>query len=172
MAGKKKASGSVDLAAGHKPRTTYPEKVQDASAGEPHDVTAPRLTKTAKIKEMARCLAMEMAVVRPKDIVEALKKEGITVSSPQVSMSLRGTGLAVRQQRTYRGSGHEPASHLRIAGSNMSIDDLLKAREYVRQIGSVEKAIAALQTYREFHSQRDLESEREPYAGAGENTAI
>lgn len=117
-----------------------------------------RLNKTALIRKTAQELQTKMPLVRPRDIVKALEKQGVDVTSPQVSMALRGTNLAYRQKRTYAG---RPQRNLSQRAADVSVDDVLKAREFVRQIGSVEKADAALFAYRQFRDDAVLRASHE-----------
>ena len=129
------------------------------------------LNKTREIREMARALAETGEAVRPRDVVKALQARKIDVSSPQVSAALKGTGLAVRQKRRYLGRGLQRPP-LRFTGPSVSIDDLLKARDYVERIGSVEKAVAALLAYRNFDDQKASQPQPEPTAGSQLDAAV
>lgn len=147
------------------------KKARKSSAAKRGSADSSRLNKTREIRETAKALAKTGEVVRPRDVVKALQARKIDVSSPQVSAALRGTGLAVRQKRRYLGRGLQRPP-LRFAGPSVSIDDLLKARDYVERIGSVEKAIAALLAYRNFDDQKASQSQPEPTAGSPLDAAV
>jgi len=113
---------------------------------------ATRVNKTSVIREVARELREKTGSrPRPQDICRACAARGVNVSSPQVSQALAGTDLAFRQkrgadkpQRTFT----DPAT----AFGLISIDDLIAARNYVLQVGTLEKATAALVAFRQFGS--------------------
>ena len=121
---------------------------------------ATRVNKTRLIKEVARELREKTGSrPRPQDICRACAARGVNVSSPQVSQALAGTDLAFRQKRgaDKPPSGREeftqrifpdPAAAIGL----ISIDDLIAARKYVLQVGTLEKATAALVAFRQFGS--------------------
>jgi hypothetical protein len=102
------------------------------------------VNKTAAIRRVAAMLVSQGKPPRPKIIREMLETEGIKVSSAQVSMGLTDTEFAYRRntvdQRRPPVLFPEPA----LALSQVSIDDVAKARDFVRLIGSLPKAMAAL----------------------------
>lgn len=100
------------------------------------------VNKSHAIRQMAREMVSKGQAPRPKDIVAALRKEGINVISSQVSTALRETGFALRQRAAWDRPLliPEPMTAL----SQVSIDDVYKAREFVSSIGSLEKAMSSL----------------------------
>lgn len=111
-----------------------------------------KVNKTKEIKRVAEELFKNTGSrPRPRDIVRELEDQGISVTSPQVSQALAGTDLAFRQKRGARKTQvdfSDPSAAMRIA----SFDDVAAAREYVRKVGTLEKARAALTVLAQFRS--------------------
>lgn len=86
---------------------------------------------------------------RPKDIIAALAEKGITVTSPQVSMTLKAAGLRRGRRRrrvvavlaTQKSSGNGKSPPL-------NVNDLMQVRELATKIGGIDKlkeSVAALE---------------------------
>ena len=108
------------------------------------------INKTAKIREAARKMIEKGRPPRPVELVEALAAEGIDVSSGQVCVALRGTEFALKEHIGPTAhpvvSFPNPATAL----SQVSIDEVLAAREFVQRVGSLKKAMAALVALKQF----------------------
>ena len=75
---------------------------------------------------------------RPKDIIAALAAKGITVTSPQVSMTLKAAGLR-KGRRKKKGvpavAGKQHSSN----GHGFSINELLKVKKLAEELGGTAK---------------------------------
>lgn len=100
--------------------------------------------KSHEIRRTAKDLVLQGKPPRPKVIKELLEAKGIHVLSSQVSTALRDTPFAMRKPPTdWEGAKialPDPLDAVR----QIDPDDLPKAREFARTMGSTQKAIAAL----------------------------
>jgi hypothetical protein len=79
--------------------------------------------------------------VRPRDVIAELAREGITVSSAQVSTTLRSAGY----RRKRRGRKVAAATAAAASSSNgLNLDALIAAKALIAKVGSVEIAEDAL----------------------------
>lgn len=108
------------------------------------------INKTQEIREVASEMIKGGVRPRPSEIVEELwSRKRIRVSGPQVSMALKGTGMEFRPPR-------EPQPEALVATlpdpttamSLISVEHLLLVREFIKKIGSLDKALAAVIAYR------------------------
>jgi hypothetical protein len=102
------------------------------------------VNKSEQIRTVAKMMIAEGKPPRPIEIVEFLKAKGITVTSGQVSLALKGTSLALRPSgpggmpsRVYL---PDPIEALR----RVRLEDLGKAKEFISDMGGIEKAIVAI----------------------------
>ena len=108
------------------------------------------INKTQEIRAIAREMIDGGVRPRPSEIVEELwSRKRIKVSGPQVSMALKGTGMEFRplrepQPEALLGTLPDPAT----AMSLISVEHLLLVREFIKKIGSLDKALAAVIAYR------------------------
>jgi len=98
----------------------------------------PAVTKAELIRETARSMGKR---VRPRDIIAALKQRGVTVTSPQVSKTLRAAGFR-RRRRGRRVAASMPSSH--VAGNGLNLDALIAAKTLLQKAGSVKVAEEAI----------------------------
>jgi len=102
------------------------------------------VNKSEEIRKQAKAMQQKGEKPRPVVIIAALKKQGITVSSPQVSMVLKRMGLRpARGRKAVAGAAR---------GGAISIDDLLAARKLVSHFGGTARALAALEALQKFES--------------------
>ena len=103
------------------------------------------VNKSEEIRKLAAGMKARGEKPRPVVIVAALKKQGIDVSSPQVSMVLKRMGFRPRKRRTAGEieAGGRPKAGVR-AGS-ISVEDLIAAKKVVGQFGGADRAIAAIE---------------------------
>jgi len=96
---------------------------------------------------------------RPVTIIAALEKQGVEVSSPQVSMVLKRMGFRPRKRskaakagvaKVSAGTPAKTAS--RVKGGPLSVDDLLAAKRLVGHFGDTSRAIAAIEALQKFES--------------------
>lgn len=105
------------------------------------------VNKSEEIRKLATAMKQKGEKPRPVVIVASLKKQGIAVSSPQVSMVLKRMGLAARGGRS---EGTAAAGSTKRGA--ISVDDLLTAKKVVGQFGSADRAIAAIEALKRFQS--------------------
>ena len=107
---------------------------------EKKDVKA--VNKSEEIRKQAKAMQQKGEKPRPVVIIAALKKQGIAVSSPQVSMVLKRMGLRpARGRKAGDGAGRSGA---------ISVDDLLAARKLVSHFGGTARALAAIEALQKF----------------------
>lgn len=100
---------------------------------------SPALTKSVSKSESIRQIGREIGPsVRPRDVISRLAKQGITVSSAQVS-----TVLAADAKNRRRQPGRRAAVAATVV-STLTLDSLLAAKKLVNQVGSVEAAKTAV----------------------------
>ena len=80
--------------------------------------------------------------VRPRDVIAKLREQGITVSSAQVSQTLKAMGM--RKVRRGRKPGAAAASRTSNGSTSITIENLIAAKKLVAQLGSIEAASQAL----------------------------
>jgi arginine repressor len=99
---------------------------------------ATETSKAQRIRDIAKTLGRK---VRPRDVIAELAKEGITVSSAQVSMTLRSAGY----RRKRRGRKVAATAAAATSSSNgLNLDALIAAKALIAKVGSVEVAEEAL----------------------------
>jgi hypothetical protein len=111
----------------------------------PFEVTMPRPKKSAagqinkaeRIRQAAKRLGKK---VRPRDVIAELAKEGISVSSAQVSTTLTAAGY----RRKRRGKKTAAASAHPASGNGLNFEALIAAKALIAKVGSVEVAQEAL----------------------------
>jgi len=84
---------------------------------------------------------------RPVKIIELLKKQGIEVSSPQISMVLKKMGFRPRKRAKVGAVTAAPSKPSR--NGLVTVEDLMAAKKVVGQFGSADKAIAAIQALKQ-----------------------
>jgi hypothetical protein len=108
------------------------------------------VNKAAEIRRVASVLVSQGKLPRPKAVREHLGRRGIVVTSQQVSMALSNTEFAYRRNQIDQRRPSLLIPEPTLALSQVSIDDVYKAREFVSAIGSLEKAMAALVALKQF----------------------
>jgi hypothetical protein len=104
------------------------------------------VNKSEEIRKLAKALEAKGEKPRPVVIIATLKKQGVVVSSPQVSMVLKRMGFRprLRKQAGAVGAG------VKVRGGAISVDELLAAKKLVGQFGGADRAMAALQALKQF----------------------
>ena len=122
------------------------------------------VNKAAEIRRVASLLVTEGELPRPKTIRQRLGRKGIVVTSQQVSMALANTEFAYRRiqvdQRRPPVVFPDPLD----AFSQVLPNEFPKAQEFAREMGSIERAIAALVAL--LHCKREQTEEEQHYGGA------
>lgn len=83
--------------------------------------------------------------VRPKDVVEGLKAQGIEVSPALVSNVL-GAKKKRTKKRASAKPGPKPKSASASGGESVKVDALIEAAGFAHKVGGVEKAQSILKT--------------------------
>ena len=106
--------------------------------------------KSEEIRKVARAMKEKGEKPRPVTIIATLKKQGVVVSSPQVSMVLKGMGFRPRRRRKVAKAvaAGKPAGKPRKTG--ISVEDLVIAKKVIGQFGGAERALAAIQAVQHF----------------------
>ena len=91
------------------------------------------VNKSAEIRKLAAAMKEKGEKPRPVTIIALLKKQGIVVSSPQVSMVLKRMGFKPRKRRKAGAVAKAPKA--RAAASHLSVDDLIAAKKVVMGFG-------------------------------------
>ena len=97
-------------------------------------------SKAERIRQVAQAMKKP---VRPRDVIATLAAEGVTVSSAQVSTTLRAIGMR-RRGRGRKPAGAAPSRPMLSTSELLSLDSLLAAKKLVAQLGSVEAAKSAV----------------------------
>jgi hypothetical protein len=106
------------------------------------------INKSAEIRRVANDMKAKGEKPRPKTIMQVLKKDGIVVSSPQVSMVLKKMGFRLRKRRK---SGEvAPVAIKSGKTTKVTVEDLVVAKKVAEQMGGVEKALATMKALRDF----------------------
>ncbi len=101
------------------------------------------INKAEEIRNAAKQLGGKK--VRPKDVIAALAAKGITVSSPQVSSTLKAAGYRrIRRKGRAAGATGKAKSSAHAEQNGLSLEHLLAAKALIAKIGSVDAAKRAL----------------------------
>ncbi|NBT12823.1 MAG: hypothetical protein EBS56_04450 [Planctomycetia bacterium] len=108
------------------------------------------VNKSAEIRRIAAAMKEKGEKPRPVVIIAQLKKQGIDVSSPQVSMVLKRMGFKPRRRRG--GDAVAAAPRGGRSGGPISVEELIAAKRLVGHFGSVDRALAAVTALKRFES--------------------
>ena len=109
------------------------------------------VNKSQEIRDLASAMKNKGEKPRPVVIIDQLKKRGIEVSSPQVSMVLKKMGFRPRTRRGPSVAAQARAASTPSATKNkISVTDLVKAQKIAKEMGGIERAIASLEALRHF----------------------
>lgn len=109
---------------------------------------AKSVNKSEEIRKVATAMKAAGEKPRPVVIVATLKKHGVAVSSPQVSMVLKRMGFKPRRRR--KAGAAVKAARPRANAAALSIDDLITAKKVVEQFGGADRALAAIAALKKF----------------------
>jgi hypothetical protein len=112
------------------------------------------LNKSEEIRKLATAMKAKGEKPRPVVIVATLKKQGVEVSSPQVSMVLKRMGFRPRKRRP-NGSPTDAAATRTpaiVRTGTISVEDLITAKKVVAQLGGTDRALAAIAALKRFES--------------------
>ena len=102
------------------------------------------VNRSEEIRKAAKAMQDKGEKPRPVVIIATLKKQGIVVSSPQVSMVLKRMGLRPSRGRKAVAAGGRSGA--------ISVEDLLAAKKLVNHFGGTARALAALEALQKFES--------------------
>ena len=112
------------------------------------------VNKSEEIRKIATLMKSKGEKPRPVAIIAILKKQGVVVSSPQVSMVLKRMGFRPRKRRKSGDLSAVVAAASKgvksKSKSKISIEDLVAAKKAVGRLGGLDRAIAALEALRQF----------------------
>ena len=112
------------------------------------------VNKSAEIRKVAAAMKAKGQKPRPSLIMAELKKQGVVVSSPQVSMVLKKMGFRpLRKRKKAAAAAAGKAVAVKTGpkkASVVSLEDLLAAKKMAGSLGGTDKAIAALQALKRF----------------------
>lgn len=129
------------------------EKTESKTAAKgPKGKASKDVNKSAEIRKVAAAMKAAGEKPRPVVIIATLKKQGVEVSSPQVSMVLKRMGFRPRKRRKAGAAAAPAAKGVRRTGGSLSVEDLLAAKRLVGHFGGTERAFAALEALRKFES--------------------
>ena len=112
------------------------------------------VNKSEEIRKVATGMKAKGEKPRPVAIIATLEKQGVVVSSPQVSMVLKRMGFRPRKRR--KAGKAAAAGKLAAVKSSparkggISVDDLLAAKKVASTFGGADRAIAALAALKQF----------------------
>ncbi len=122
------------------------------------DAKAKDVNKSEEIRKVATSMKAKGEKPRPVTIITALGKQGIEVSSPQVSMVLKRMGFRPRKRRKggkaaaarpAAATAKKPVARAKAAAA-ISVDDLLAATKVAEKFGSADQAIKVLEALKRF----------------------
>ena len=115
---------------------------------------AKEVNKSAEIRKVASSMKAKGEKPRPVTIIATLKKQGIEVSSPQVSMVLKRMGFRPQRRRKGGKAAAPRAAAKKTARVKtpvkISVDDLLAAKKVAEKFGSADNAIKVLEALKRF----------------------
>jgi arginine repressor len=103
------------------------------------------INKSAEIRTMAGQMKAKGEKPRPKTIKDNLAKQGIVVSSPQISMVLKKMGFQTRKRRKSGTVKAASGTRTKSTTTKVKVSELLKAQKLVAEFGSADRAMAAIQ---------------------------
>jgi hypothetical protein len=118
------------------------------------------INKSEEIRKVATAMKAKGEKPRPVTIIATLKKQGVEVSSPQVSMVLKRMGFRPRKRRK---AGNLAAAAVAANKANkanktgksktkISVEDLVAAKKAIGRLGGLDRAGAAIEALRQFES--------------------
>ena len=100
-----------------------------------------KVNKAQRIRDTAKALGKK---VRPKDIITELAKEGIHVTSAQVSTTLSAAGYRPRGRKSHTGTAAGKSSASRTSGHGLDLEALVATKALIQKIGGIEAAEEAI----------------------------
>ena len=115
------------------------------------------VNKSEEIRKLATAMKAKGEKPRPVTIIAVLKKQGVEVSSPQVSMVLKRMGFRPRKRRKSGSLAAAVAvankgSKAGKSKAKISVEDLVAAKKAVSRLGGLDRAVAAIEALRQLES--------------------
>jgi len=114
------------------------------------------VNKSEEIRKVAATMKNKGEKPRPVTIIEVLRKQGVEVSSPQVSMVLKKMGFRPRRRRKGREADATTKTGAKAGragkSTTVTLEDLVAAKKVVASLGGVEKALATIEALRKFEN--------------------
>jgi 23S rRNA pseudoU1915 N3-methylase RlmH len=95
-------------------------------------------SKAEHIRQTAKQMGKK---VRPKEIIAALKEQGVVVTSPQVSSTLKAAGYRRKRRGSKAASG---ATTTAASANGLTLNALVAAKEFIHKAGGIKAAEAAI----------------------------
>jgi hypothetical protein len=108
------------------------------------------VNKSEEIRKVANTMKAKGEKPRPVVIIDILKKQGVEVSSPQVSMVLKRMGFRPRKRRKGPKTETKASGAVHKKKAKVKVEDLVKAKRIATQMGGVDKALAVLAALKDF----------------------
>ncbi len=128
-------------------RLTGGDQTSRKTPGTPGRKKGATINKAAEIRAVASEMIKRGERPRPTEIARELEKKHISVKPSQVSMALRGTGMEARPSRAQFPPPFDSMPNPATAMSRVSVHDLAAVRELLKEMGSMEKLVAAVVAY-------------------------
>jgi hypothetical protein len=110
------------------------------------------VNKSAEIRRIAAAMKEKGEKPRPIVIIAQLKKQGVEVSSPQVSMVLKRMGFRPRKRRAAEAGAGKVQRPVGGRGGPISVEDLIAAKRLVSHFGTADRALAAVAALKRLES--------------------
>lgn len=110
------------------------------------------VNKSAEIRRIAAAMKEKGEKPRPIVIIGQLKKQGVEVSSPQVSMVLKRMGFRPRKRRGAEAGAGKVQRPVGGRGGPISVEDLIAAKRLVSHFGTADRALAAIAALKRLES--------------------
>ena len=109
------------------------------------------VNKSEEVRSIAKAMKAKNENPRPVVIIEMLKKQGIEVSSPQVSQILKKMGMGFRPRKRRNAGKVAVVKKVAVLNSGraamISVEDLIVAKKVIGQLGT-DRALAAISALR------------------------
>jgi hypothetical protein len=138
-----KASSAAVEAKKTSPKPKKAKKPMAKKAASKKPAAKAGINKSEEIRKIANAMKAKNEKPRPVVIMEILKKQGIEVSSPQISIVLKKMGFRPRKRRT-AGAASATGSVKKTGKTGLSVEDLIKAKKMADEFGGAEKLVNAI----------------------------
>jgi transposase len=120
-------------------KASLARKKSKATAGKKAGHIAKEVNKAERIRQVAKALGKK---VRPRDVIAELAKEGVKVSSAQVSKTLSNAGYRRKRRGKKAAAGTTTSSPS--SSNGLNVEALIAAKALIAKVGGVEAAEEAI----------------------------